>query len=124
MKRQTLTEERCIKYYKMTEYQAAEAMRLLPAVKRALKSNKIWATVHTVSKSGMSRTISLYMVHKGEIVCLDWSFGKIYGDSITKDREVRISGCGMDMLFEANYRLFNACCPGAKYRAYCRYNRL
>jgi hypothetical protein len=124
MKRQTLTEERCRKYYKLTEYQAAEAMRLLPAVKKALKANKIYATVHTVSKSGMSRTISLYMVNKGEIVCLDWAFGKIFGDSITKDHEVRINGCGMDMLFEANYRLFLACCPGAEYQAYCRYKRL
>ena len=108
----------------MTEYQAEEALRLLPAVKRALKANRIWATVHTVSKSGMSRTISLYIVDKGNIVCLDWAFGKIYGDSITKDREVRINGCGMDMLFEANYRLFEACCPRTKYQSYCRYNRL
>ena len=124
MKRQPLTKELCIKHYKMTEYQAAEALRLLPAVKRALKANKIWATVHTVSKSGMSRTISLYIVNKGNIVCLDWAFGKIYGDSITKDREVRINGCGMDMLFEANYRLFVTCCPRTKYQPYCRYNRL
>ena len=124
MKRQTLTEERCIKYYKMTEYQAGEVMRLLPAVRRALRANKIWATVHTVSKSGMRRTISLYMVNKGEIICLDWAFGKIFGDSITKNQEVRINGCGMDMLFEANYRLFLACCPGVAYQAYCRYKRL
>jgi len=28
------------------------------------------------------------------------------------------------MLFEANYRLFLACCPGVAYQAYCRYKRL
>lgn len=104
-----------------TKYQIESAKRLLPAVRRALKKNAIYATVHKVSKSGMSRTISLYIVHKNKIVCLNWAFGDIFGDSITKDREVRINGCGMDMLFEANYRLFKHCCPKTPYQDYCRY---
>lgn len=121
--KQTLTKEYFEKKYKMTEYQASEAIRLLPAVRKALKTNAIYATVHTVSKSGMSRTISLYMVNKRKIVNLDWAFGKVYGDSV-KNGVVRINGCGMDMLFEANYRLFNALLPGVAYQSYCRYQRL
>ncbi len=59
-----------------------------------------------MSKSGMSRTISLAVVHKGKIVTLDnTAFARVYGDSI-KNGEVRINGCGMDMLFEATYRLY------------------
>ena len=124
MRHHKLTQEHMIKYYKMSDYQAQEAMALLPAVRNALKRNAIYATVHTVSKSGMSRNISLYMVHKGKIKCLDYAFGRVFGDSMDKNHGVRINGCGMDMLFEANYRLFCALCPRSKYQAYCRYRSL
>lgn len=112
------------KYYGLTTYQAKEVDRLMPAVKRALKKNAIYAKVDRVAKSGMSRHISLYIVHKNRIVCLNWAFGEIFGDSLNDNREVRINGCGMDMLFEANYRLFKFCCPKTPYQDYCRYRSL
>ena len=118
-----LTKEHLMSYYNMTEYQAGEAIRVLPSVKRALKNNAIWATVNHVSKSGMYRKISLYIIRKNRIYCLNYAFGKIFGDKyFNKTREVGISGCGMDMLFEANYRLFKAVFPKTPYQKYCRYN--
>ncbi|MGD9156942.1 MAG: hypothetical protein PVG39_00920 [Desulfobacteraceae bacterium] len=112
-------------YYGMNEYQADEALHLWEPVKRALKKNEIYARVNRVSRSGMYRTISLYIVHKGRIKCLNYAFGKIFGDRFSfKTYEVGISGCGMDMLFEANYRLFRALCPKSHYQSYCRYREL
>ena len=104
-----------------------EAIRLLPSLQRALKNNKIYAKVDTVARSGMSRTITLGYIHKGGFINLNRTlFAKIYSDSGKMDLGrngggVRISGCGMDMLFEANYRLFRALCPKIAYQPYCRY---
>ena len=115
-------------WYGVNEWQAREMVNLAPAVRRALKKNKILATVHTVAKSGMSRTISLYIIHHGTVKCLDFAYGKVYGDTVTRDQYgdwvVRINGCGMDMLFEANYRLFRALCPRSRYQGYCQYQYL
>jgi len=41
------------------------------------------------------------------------------------DKNRRISGCGMDMLFAAQYNLFRALCPGKRYQdSMARYNSL
>ena len=91
-----------------TEWEHEEALQLLPSLKKAIggKDGKIYTQVNSVAKSGMSWTISLFMVHRGEIVNLNYTvFAGIYGDS-RKNGVVRISGWGMDMLFEATYRLY------------------
>lgn len=83
------------------------ALELLPSVKRAVGgAGKVYCQVHRVSQSGMGRVISVYIIHKGEIVNLDDTpYWKVYGDR-KRNGEVWISGCGMDMLFEATYRLY------------------
>lgn len=92
------------------EWQLERALELLPAVRKAVggKNGKIYAQVLTVSRSGMSRTISLHIVHKGEIIDLNSTlYARVYGDQIRSNGAVSISGCGMDMLFEATYRLYH-----------------
>lgn len=92
------------------DYQFEETLKLLPALKKAVgdkNKGKIYVRVDSVSSSGMSRTISMAMVKDGKIVNLNYTpFAKVYGDWVKRGR-VRISGCGMDMLFEATYRLYN-----------------
>lgn len=89
------------------------ALKILPSVKKAIggKNGKIYAKVDTVSRSGMSRTISLYIMHQGELINLNYTpFAQVYGDTISNKgwgKQVRINGCGMDMLFEATYRLYH-----------------
>jgi hypothetical protein len=90
------------------EWEYQQALKLLPAVKKAIggKGGKIYAEVETVAQSGMSVTVALRIVHKGSIINLnDTVFAKIYGDSI-KNGTVRVHGCGMDMLFDSTYRLY------------------
>ena len=112
MKRQAPLKDRitalCNKHY---NYPPIEySLELLPSVKRAIggKNGKIYARVETVSRSGMSRTVSLFIVHKGDMVNLNNTvYRYVYGDTVTRDGKVRIGGCGMDMLFECTYRMFN-----------------
>ena len=90
-------------------YNRERAVELLPSLKKAIggENGKIYAMVESVSRSGMSRTIVLFIIHKGELVNLNnTAFAKVYGDSISGYGTVRIHGCGMDMLFEATYRLY------------------
>lgn len=90
------------------EYNKEYAFELLPSLKRAIGGKgKIYAQVTSVSRSGMSRTISLLIMHKGRLVNLDSTpFWSVFGDRKSRNGEVRINGCGMDMLFEATYRLY------------------
>ncbi len=90
-----------------SEWEVTRAMEILKTVKKCIGgTGKIYAKVDSVSSSGMSRKVSLYIVHKGEIVGLNnTAFSYVYGDRV-KNGEVTIQGCGMDMLFECTYRLY------------------
>ena len=73
-----------------------------------LKALKPGATVLTVlrnvSRSGMSRRIDLYTVHKGETVYLSGSAAVVMGDPRPNDG-IKVGGCGMDMGFHLVYNL-------------------
>lgn len=94
------------------EYPLAEekALALAETVRKAVseKDHRIYARVVRVAKSGMSRTIDLAVIHNGEFQSINWFFGPVYGDrkNTEQDGSVYMSGCGMDMLFEATYRLY------------------
>tara|TARA_R100000654_G_scaffold74259_1_gene108231 strand:+ start:65 stop:436 length:372 start_codon:yes stop_codon:yes gene_type:complete len=73
-------------------------------IKNALLKGNFYAGVMSVSKSGMSRVIKLGYTYKNK-------FRSINDPQILAlaccDKNGRISGCGMDMLFHAQYTLFN-----------------
>lgn len=68
----------------------------------------IYAKVVRVSASGMSRHVRLYISKDGEIIdisywaakALEWGYA---GDGYREG--IRVSGCGMDMLFHTVYSL-------------------
>tara|TARA_R110002110_G_scaffold186982_1_gene394345 strand:- start:292 stop:666 length:375 start_codon:yes stop_codon:yes gene_type:complete len=102
------TIEEKLKKLDKSGYEIEHALKILPSVKKAIgEGGKIYARVDRVSRSGMSRHISLFIIYKGEMLNLNSTlFGLVYGDS-RKNGEVKINGCGMDMLFEATYRLYH-----------------
>ena len=73
-------------------------------IKNALLKGNFYAGVQSVSKSGMSRIIKLGYTYKNK-------FRSIRDPKILAlaccDKNGRISGCGMDMLFHAQYSLFH-----------------
>lgn len=76
----------------------------------------IYAKVVRVSSSGMSRQVRLYFTKGDEIIDITYWSAKALGWGYAGDwyREgVRVSGCGMDMLFHTVYSLSYAMGYGA-----------
>lgn len=70
-------------------------------LKQDIKKNTIIYThVEDVSKSGMSRTMNVYIAKKNKIKRITFITAKCLGLTMTKDNDaLRIYGCGMDMGF-------------------------
>ena len=91
------------KIAKDDEYTSIEyAEQTLNDLKRALLTGRYYTRVNTVSKSGMSRTISISWIENNKLVRAPRFVMKLAGC----DCNDRISGCGMDMLFAAQYNLY------------------
>ena len=80
-------------------------------VRNALLKGNYYTRVDSVSKSGMSRTIVIKYIKDNELHCCSDLIYKLAGC----DKNNRIGGCGMDMLFTAQYNLFCALCPDKDY---------
>ena len=86
-------------------------------VKKAILKGKIYADIKSVSRSGMSRRIAFYMVDKNkegnyirrvtrEIAWLTgWVPFQEYkqGGKYLVDDGLKVTGCGMDMIFHTLY---------------------
>ena len=69
------------------------------------KGATIHCIVRSVARSGMSRTMDLYAVHKGEMMLITWSVAVACGYTLTKDGLIKRHGCGMDMCSDTVYGL-------------------
>ena len=103
-----------MKDVKLTKKQLAEQEKQA-AIAQLLEILKPGATVYTelkrVSKSGMSRVISLKAVHDGEIITLDYLASQATGYRLDSNCGLKVTGCGMDMGFHVVYVLGNALWP-------------
>lgn len=104
------------------------------------KGKKVWAKVNTVSRSGMSRRISLYVIdfrtyhdmktgkkkRVPSIQKIDYWVARATGRKSNEDG-VQIGGCGMDMIFalieSINWAVWKYKYPGedigSRYYDYC-----
>jgi len=87
--------------------------RQMASVLKTIKQGKIYATVTSVSRSGMSRRILFFRVTKGSIERITpqiaWLYGAVTpgkynqgGKELIEDG-LQVSGCGMDMIFHTLY---------------------
>ena len=65
----------------------------------------VYTSVRSVAKSGMSRTMKVYMVKDGKIISLNWYVCRALGESMRKDGTIRVHVCGMDAGFHLVYTL-------------------
>lgn len=66
----------------------------------------VFTLVRSVSASGMSRTMDLYVIREGEPLRVTWSVCDACGFTYDRKREaLKVSGCGMDMGFHVVYSL-------------------
>lgn len=83
----------------LTDWKVKELTR----IKNALLKGRFYAGVKSVSNSGMSRKIELAYIYNNKLFKIrDKEVLSLAGVS----KNGRISGCGMDMLFHAQYTLF------------------
>lgn len=96
-------------YHRYTEENDLEWLKnsyaaQLNNIKEALLKGRFYAGVIKRSASGMSRTIKLAYIKNNRLYTIhNPNFLKLAGC----DKNGRIGGCGMDMLFHAQYTLFH-----------------
>lgn len=95
-------------------------LKHLQAVKQALLDGRFYIRVDSVAKSGMSRTISIAYIDDNKLHHVQYEIYILAGCNSQR----RISGCGMDMLFAAQYDLWRYLCPELPYQQMPRYNSL
>ena len=77
----------------------------------------VFTVLRHVSASGMSRDISHFTIHDGELMNITWHVSKVSSaNSSLRERNgfnvVRVNGCGMDIGFHSVYSLSIALfCP-------------
>ena len=87
---------------------------------------KVYARVESVARSGVSRTISFYMIEDGMLCNITGAIGEVTGH--TRDRRTNgllVRGCGMDMVWHTLYTF--ACARGwdsSQQQRFAKYERL
>lgn len=71
----------------------------------------VYTVIRSVSSSGMSRTMDVYTIHKGQLTYLTGYVAKVTGSSRTKQGAIRSQGGGMDMGFALIYYLSRVLYP-------------
>lgn len=76
---------------------------------KAIKEIRIITSIVNVSASGMQRTVKLREISKANSYgyCLNtfYSFLKVLGYSLDKNGDIKLRGCGMDLIFALNYEI-------------------
>ena len=73
--------------------------------KKVKKDSEIIVVIHKVSKSGMQRKMSAFVVYKKQLVRLNFDIAKLDIARSDGSHHLVINGCGMDMAFDLAYRL-------------------
>lgn len=74
------------------------------------QGDKVLTMVHNVSRSGMSRVMSVKVIRGDSLLTLDWAVSRLLGLPVDKYGRLKVSGVGMDMgfwiVYEIGQRLF------------------
>lgn len=73
--------------------------------KKVKKNSEIIVVIHKISKSGMQRKMSVFVVYKKQLVNLNFDIARLDIARRDDNNHLVINGCGMDMAFDLTYRL-------------------
>ena len=94
------------------ERERNEAITYLRENVKLVPGDTVYTTVRSVARSGMSRTMDVYVMRDNEPWRITYSVAKATGHQYDDRREaLRIGGCGMDMGFALVYDLSYALWP-------------
>lgn len=71
----------------------------------------VYTSLNHVSRSGMQRAISTYIIIKNDVRDISYDVAEIIGSTIHKKGGIKIDGCGMDMGFAIVHQLSYALYP-------------
>jgi hypothetical protein len=87
----------------MPQYNKEEVAESLAFLRKHVKpGTTVYTVLRHVSRSGMMREISLYVIHKREPMSITWHAARVLKSSMNKGNSywaLRVGGCGMDMGF-------------------------
>lgn len=81
----------------------------------------VYTTIRTVSSSGMTRHISLFVARDSEITDITYLAAGVLGESLYErqgHRTIKVNGCGMDMGFHLVYSLSSVLFAGVDRAGY------
>lgn len=87
------------------------AQVLNSALKMIAPKSTIYCKLESVSASGMTRRISLFVVDKGDLVRINHTAATLTGRKLSDKGGIVCNGCGMDMGFDLVYALGRALWP-------------
>lgn len=73
--------------------------------------SEIYTLCEHVSRSGMSRSIRLFIARKNELLNITWTVSQALGERLNKNGGITVGGCGFDAGFELVYNLGHALWP-------------
>jgi len=76
-----------------------ELRQLLPP------GSTVYTSLNHVSRSGMQRAISTYIIIENDVRDISYDVAEIIGSTMHKKGGIKIDGCGMDMGFSIVYHL-------------------
>jgi hypothetical protein len=89
------------------------ATKVLTELKEAMIKGRYYTGVVSVAPSGMSRVIKIGYIKDNKLrIITNPAILRLAGC----DKKGRINGCGMDMLFAAQYNLFSVLAPNLRYQ--------
>ena len=74
----------------------------------------VYVVLRSVSKSGMSRTMTLFVMRNGEPHYITYDVARAVGWNRDREGNLKVSGCGMDMGFHVVYTLAGLLYPGER----------
>lgn len=85
----------------------AERQEAIAKLRQWLKpETTVYTVLRSVSASGMSRTLDLYVVVEGDILRITWSVAKALDATYDRKKEaLKVMGYGMDMGWDTVYHL-------------------
>lgn len=92
-----------MKVSKEEKERAVEALKGLVS-----KGDKVYGIVRSVARSGKSRSIDFYVLGNNEPIYLSGHMSQALSISQDKRGALKVSGCGMNMIFACVYALSRA----------------
>lgn len=89
----------------MSKYTKAQQTEAIDKLREWLKpGDTLYTIVRHVARSGMSRTISVYLMQDGKPFDVSYWVSRVIDDPIDQNTGgVKVAGCGMDMGFHVVY---------------------